>query len=340
MDSSDDVRVRYQLWSSVHSIWLNLTGFANGITKYIIAGHKVFTKLIKSDQIYETFSHIGNVDDFFSWPDNNQSAIKELEPRLDRLQEFLKNENEIIIKPKKVNYVEKAKGNKLTLTNLTLSTADRELFTVKNMSFEIGGRYVISGESGSGKSSLIAKINHIIHDGIKAEGTISFPASLKKKMMLTQDDYFPAHSCLLDVICLPGKAPTSKKEREELISKAKTLLKESKIGRDLDLEQEKTNWSAELSGGQKKKIKVVSAIIQDPDLLLLDEVSVGLDHVSIKIIQKMLKKYLPKATIIAVDHHPDDSKDFYTSHHQVVKGKIEHKWSKKALDASSSSRAR
>jgi vitamin B12/bleomycin/antimicrobial peptide transport system ATP-binding/permease protein len=321
----DSLKNKYEILSSAYSIWSSLTDFTNTLYKYLIAGQKVFTKLIKSDQVYATFSHFGNVDDFFSWPDKNQAEIKELEPCLDRLQIFLNKEKEIIDKTLEIKYLS-SKNNDLLLKDVTLKLGSNDLFRIPKMTFNPGKRYVFSGDSGSGKSSLIAKINGIMHDGIDAKGIIYYPQNMIKKMMLTQDDYFPVHTSLLDIICLPDKVPTDKNEREQILELTTKLLAEISIGRGLHLEEEKTNWSAELSGGQKKKIKVISAIIQKPDLLLLDEVNSGLDHKSTKKVQEMLNKYLPQTTIIAVDHHPDKSNNFYNSHHKVNKDKkiVEH----------------
>jgi ABC-type uncharacterized transport system fused permease/ATPase subunit len=331
MDKTDSLRNKLDVISSLHSVWLNLTGFANGIYKYIIAGHKVFTKLIPSDNVYATFNHFGNVDNFFSWPDIHQAEIKELEPRLDRLQKFLDEEHKIIITTPTLKYMHD--GHKLTIKDFTLISCDKKLLDIEKMCFEPGQRYVFSGSSGCGKSSLIAKINGIIQDGITATGLIQYPMSQNKKMMLTQEDYFPAHTTLLDIMCLPAKPPVDKTAREEFIVKAEKLLEEANIGRKLNLQEEKTNWSSELSGGQKKKIKAVSAILQKPDLLLLDEAFVGVDPNSIKIIQDMLVTYLPSSTtIIAVDHHPGDQPNFYTSHYKVEGTSLKHQWGIKSTN--------
>ena len=70
---------------------------------------------------------------------------------------------------------------------------------------------------------------------------------------------------------------------------------------------DKQDWYTVLSGGQKKKIMLVSAIIKEPDILILDEIFSGLDSQSIFIAQKMLKKYLPNTLILIIDHHAQEN---------------------------------
>lgn len=328
MDKTNNLNIKSSLFNVLYEVWQSCNSYTNMIFKNIILGYKIFTKVIKSDQVYEAWSHFDNVDEFFSWPDTNQATINGLKPSLERVEKFLNDEQEIVKSPTKIIYSKR--GNNLELQDLTLSLNNETLVTIPKLRFKQGERYVISGIAGSGKSSIIAKINGIIHDGIDASGEISFPSNAKKTVMLTQDDYFPAHSSLLDILCLPGKAPQNEEERANLIKKAKKLLNETQLGREIDLEEKKTNYSAELSGGQKKKIKIVSAIIQNPDILLLDEVFTGLDKASIKNIQNMIKKYLGSTMIIAISHHPDESRGFYTSHHAVEEKQVFHKWGDKA----------
>ncbi len=58
------------------------------------------------------------------------------------------------------------------------------------------------------------------------------------------------------------------------------------------------DWEQVLSGGQKKKVALISALIEQPEILVLDEVFAGMDPGSVINSQGMIKKYLPESTLI------------------------------------------
>ena len=62
------------------------------------------------------------------------------------------------------------------------------------------------------------------------------------------------------------------------------------------------NWQKRLSGGQKKCIAILSALLAKPQILLMDEVLNGMDANMIMHVQALLKSYLPDTLMIVVDH--------------------------------------
>ncbi|EER21824.1 MULTISPECIES: ATP-binding cassette domain-containing protein [spotted fever group] len=57
------------------------------------------------------------------------------------------------------------------------------------------------------------------------------------------------------------------------------------------------------SGGQKKKIGIIKAIISNPKILILDEVFANLDKTSIENVQQALKEFLPETLMLVVHHN-------------------------------------
>ncbi len=78
--------------------------------------------------------------------------------------------------------------------------------------------------------------------------------------------------------------------------------------------RDKRNWKDQLSGGQIKKLALLSVISRAPEIAILDEIFAGMDQVSVQLAQGMLKKYLPDSLLLIVDHNAaqNNHNDFFT----------------------------
>jgi ABC-type multidrug transport system ATPase subunit len=80
------------------------------------------------------------------------------------------------------------------------------------------------------------------------------------------------------------------------------------------LESVGINWDSRLSGGEKQKLAIIRAIIKKPKLLIMDEVTIGLDDISKRAVYKVIKNEIIKknlqngknSIIIYTDHNPTD----------------------------------
>ncbi len=171
------------------------------------------------------------------------------------------------------------------------------------------GIYVVSGASGSGKTSFLSKIQGIQSNRIWAKGRLCYlsaDAQWPKIHQSTQVDYFVPYTKLIELIL--GDLLPAHKLCPEHEQKLMDLLLEIEIdnkgmsGLVADLYEEK-DWMTVLSGGQKRKISIINAILKSPDILILDEVFNGLDALSVQRAQRMLMHYLPNSLMLIVDHN-------------------------------------
>jgi ABC-type uncharacterized transport system fused permease/ATPase subunit len=121
----------------------------------------------------------------------------------------------------------------------------------------------------------------------------------------TQNDYIVPHATLFEVITSRSAGDTIDPELERSV---RALLLEIAIDDQneaglIDMLHAKKDWNTILSGGQKRKISILGAILKRPDIVILDEVFNGLDSTSVKNAQRMLKTYLPKTLMLIVDHN-------------------------------------
>jgi ABC-type uncharacterized transport system fused permease/ATPase subunit len=72
-----------------------------------------------------------------------------------------------------------------------------------------------------------------------------------------------------------------------------------------EIEAENINWNERLSGGEKQKIAIIRAILNNPTFIIMDEATSALDRQNKQIMYKMIKEYiskLEKYIIIYTDH--------------------------------------
>ena len=72
----------------------------------------------------------------------------------------------------------------------------------------------------------------------------------------------------------------------------------------VNLQHAETQYPAQLSGGQKKRIALARAIILEPDILLCDEPTTGLDPVSVRTVSELMVRLRAERdmTIVTITH--------------------------------------
>lgn len=168
----------------------------------------------------------------------------------------------------------------------SISKAHGTQVLFRNISFTIsqGDRIGLIGPNGSGKSSLL-KI--LCGDEEPDEGNLSMRQGLRIGYA-RQVPEFPSMS-LEEVLIneIKGGDPVEK------LTKARILLGKAQFA-------DSTQNASTLSGGWKKRLDIVRALMTDPDLMLLDEPTNHLDLEGILWLEKFLMK--EKLTYVVVSH--------------------------------------
>jgi len=172
--------------------------------------------------------------------------------------------------------------------------------------FKKGKIYSLMGPSGSGKSTLLnllSLIDRPSSGSIFIENKkIDFNQSDKNDILRAnkigiiyqQDNLLPDFTALENVY-LASLAAGNKKEIS--ISKAKNLLK--KVG----LLNRSDHYPSQLSGGEKQRVSIARALINDPQIILADEPTGSLDLETAKEIFKILKKLINSDRLIIFATH-------------------------------------
>jgi phospholipid/cholesterol/gamma-HCH transport system ATP-binding protein len=188
-------------------------------------------------------------------------------------------------------------------------------------------RLVIMGQSGSGKSTILRLIVGTLRP---TAGSISFKqfeiTRLKRRKLQQIRQHIGIvyqYSALLssdnvrDNVALPLEELTDKSSDEiDKIVDEKLDLVGMKDSRDL--------FPEELSGGMRKRVALARALALDPELLLLDEPSAGLDPVIASVIDELIISLTEKSkvTSITVTHEMDSAFRIGTRMAMLYQGKV------------------
>lgn len=176
--------------------------------------------------------------------------------------------------------------NLVTIEHLTKSYTDRFLFDDTGFSIQEGEKIGLIGINGTGKSTLLK-----IVAGIETPdtGTLVHGRNLDVRY-LPQNPQFVSGDTILESILRDNEGHPHLWDME---SQAKIML--TKVGIE-DFNQKVET----LSGGQRKRVALISTLMADTDLLLLDEPTNHLDSQMADWLEDYLKKF--RGAILMVTH--------------------------------------
>ncbi|GGW66152.1 ABC-2 type transport system ATP-binding protein [Winogradskyella epiphytica] len=199
----------------------------------------------------------------------------------------------------------------LTINNLTKKFG--RLTAVKDLSFTIhkGNVYGILGPNGSGKSTTLGIVLNVVN---KTKGDFHW-----------FDGNTTTHDALKQVGAIierPNFYPYMTAEQNlKLVCRIKEVDK-SKIDEKLDvvgLLDRKHHKFSSYSLGMKQRLAIASALLNDPEILILDEPTNGLDPQGIHQIRQIIKDIAASGTTILLASHLLDEVEKVCSHVVVLR---------------------
>lgn len=201
--------------------------------------------------------------------------------------------------------------------NYTYVSSEKErVHALKDVSLAIEqGEFVaLAGSSGSGKSTFVKHLNGLLKadsGDIRFRGksiySRKYPISqLRQKVGLVFQ--YPEHqlfcrTILEDVAFGPRNMGASREEAEK---KARAALE--KVGIDEELFE---GSPYELSGGQMRRVAIAGIIAMEPEVLVLDEPTAGLDpYIRMNLMNLLKEMQKSGITIILVSHSMEEIADY------------------------------
>ena len=201
-------------------------------------------------------------------------------------------------------------NNFIELSNLTKSFTEKKNVKVLkkiNFKFKLGKIYSLMGPSGSGKSTLLNLISLIDRP---SSGTIRFENKQINFNENEKNDLFRADKIgiiyqqdnpLTDFTALENVYFANLslgKSKINALNNAKKILKKVGLSKRLD------HYPSELSGGEKQRVSIARALINDPQIILADEPTGSLDQkTSIEIFSLLKRQINSKRLIIFATHN-------------------------------------
>ena len=184
------------------------------------------------------------------------------------------------------------------------------------------------GHTGSGKSTIMQLLNGLYlptSGQVKVDDTIITSQSknkeikpIRKKVGLVfqfPESQLFAETVLEDIAFGPQNFGVSKKEAEQRALESLRLVGLSDELRDQN--------PFDLSGGQMRRVAIAGILAMQPDILVLDEPTAGLDPQGRKELMSLFKQlHLSGMTIVLVTHLMDDVADYATAVNVVEKGHL------------------
>jgi phospholipid/cholesterol/gamma-HCH transport system ATP-binding protein len=213
------------------------------------------------------------------------------------------------------------------LRNVGLQFDTKKVLDDVSLVVEPLDRLVVMGQSGSGKSTILRLILGILAPTTGSVFFKQFEISRlprrKLQQIRTRIGMVYQYSALLssrtvrDNIALPLEELT-KKSRDEI-----DRIVDEKLEM-VGMSGVKNQMPSELSGGMRKRISLARALVMDPELILFDEPSAGLDPVISSVIDELIISLTEqsKVTSVIVTHEMDSAFRIGTKMAMLYRGKI------------------
>ena len=188
---------------------------------------------------------------------------------------------------------------------LTKKYKDKTVVNALDLSIEKGEMYALLGVNGAGKSTTIKMLSCLIQptsgDAKLLGNSITTDASKVKQIISVSPQ---------DTSVAPN---LTVKENLEFIAgiygfkKAEAKEKTKKIIADFDMSEIENSKAKTLSGGWQRRLSIAMALISEPQILFLDEPTLGLDVLARRELWKQIEKLKGKITIILTTHYLEEA---------------------------------
>ena len=204
----------------------------------------------------------------------------------------------------------------------TFSDGSRKLHVLKDINLQIneGSIITIKGPSGSGKSTLLSIIGtldnadsgELLINGISIQENTNIDKLRNKSIgFVFQFHNLISELTLEENVSLPKMIANEQLDKDELIE----------LFEYFDLKDRMNSFPNDLSGGEKQRVAVMRAVINNPSIIIADEPTGNLDKVNaLKMMSLFQKLNTEKKLTIIIATHDEDVFNIGHKKYQLVDG--------------------
>ena len=205
----------------------------------------------------------------------------------------------------------------LQLKNICKTIGSAEILKHIDLEMEPGKIYGLRGKNGSGKTMLMRTIcglilpteGEVIINGEKLGKDISFPRSIGA--LIENPGFIADYSGMKNLEVLASI--------QNRIGKEEIAVGMEELGLDPNDKKKFKKYSL----GMKQKLGIVAAVMENPDIIVLDEPLNALDEKTVKTVKDILLRHKERGALIIISCHDREELEFLSDEVFVIEaGKI------------------
>lgn len=205
----------------------------------------------------------------------------------------------------------------IEIQNMSKTIKGRTVLSNINLTLEAGGSYGFYGHNGSGKSMLFRAVSGLIHPtegcvkvfGKELGKEISFPESMG--LIIENVGFWPYYTGL---------------ENLQVLASIRHIISDEAIKdsiRRVGLDPEDKRTYKKYSLGMKQRLAIAQAVMEKPELIILDEPTNALDEEAVEAVRHLIREEQERgATILIASHNREDLKQMCDRYYKMTDGKL------------------